>query len=258
MTSCPRDRRIALVTGASRELGAAVARRLAAAGTHVILAAQNGELLERVRVGIASAGGQATTQVVDLTDPTAANAIGCMVSKVWGRLDILIANAAVLGPMCALTEVDDAAWSETIETNLTANWRLLRAFDPLLHRAEAGRVVWITSSAASRLKPGLGPYAISKAALEALAKTYALETQGSRICVNLVDPGRMDTAMRTAAVQGEDRSALPQADEVAPLIVELAAASWTGTGQLIRFADWPVWKASGLHPQAPADKELRA
>lgn len=258
MTCYPPDRRIALVTGASRGLGAAVARRLAASGAHVVLTARNGKLLEEVRAGIASAGGRATTQDVDLTEPSAASAVACMVSKTWGRLDIFIASAAVLGPTCALSEVADAAWCETINMNLTANWRLLRAFNSLLRSSESGRVVMVTSNAASSLKPGLGPYAISKAALEALVRTYALETEGTGIRANLVDPGRMDTAMRTAAVPGEDRSALPRADEVAPLIVELAAASWTSTGQLIRFADWPVWKDGGFHPQAPAIKELRA
>jgi NAD(P)-dependent dehydrogenase (short-subunit alcohol dehydrogenase family) len=161
-----------------------------------------------------------------------------MVSRLWGRLDILIANAAVLGPMLELRQVADAAWLETIDTNLTANWRLLRAFDPLLRRSEAGRVVILTSSAASRLKPRRGPYAISKAALEVLAKTYALETENTRIRVNLVDPGPLNTAMRAAAVPNENRSVLPRVGEVAPLVVGLAAPSWVGSGQLLSFAEW--------------------
>ena len=230
--------RIALVTGASQGLGAEVAQSLAASGAHVVLVARNGKRLDEVQSSIVASGAQATVQAVDLTQASAADALASMLSRTWGRLDILIANAAVLGPTQELRHVTDATWLTTIDTNLTANWRLLRALDPLLRRSEAGRVVVITSSAASHLKPRRGPYAITKAALEVLARTYALETEDTQIRVNLVDPGPLDTAMRAAAVPNEDRSTLPRAEEVAPLIVELSAPTWMGSGQSLRFAEW--------------------
>lgn len=238
MTSRQQPTRIALVTGASRGLGAAVAEALAVSGAHVVLAARSGERLEEVHSRITSAGGQATVHAVDLTKAPAVEALAATLSRAWGRLDVLIANAAVLGPMSELSQVTDAAWLETIDTNLTANWRLLRAFDRLLRRSEAGRVVVLTSSAASRLKPRRGPYAVSKAALEVLAKTYALETEDTPIRVNLVDPGAVDTTMRAAAVPNEDRSILPQPEDVAPLIVELTSTACMASGQSVRFADW--------------------
>ena len=158
-----------------------------------------------------------------------------MVSSSWGRLDILIANAAVLGPMCELTRVTDAGWLDTIDINLTANWRLLRAFDALLRASPAGRVVLLTSSAATRLKPKRGAYAISKAGLEVLAKTYALETQDGGVRVNLVDPGAVDTEMRASAVPGEDRMTLTQPASLGPLIVRLCHPTLDMTGQTIEF-----------------------
>jgi NAD(P)-dependent dehydrogenase (short-subunit alcohol dehydrogenase family) len=174
---------------------------------------------------------------VDLTQAPAAVALASMVSRLWGRLDILIGNAAVLCPMLKRRHVADVAWLETIDTNLTANRRLLRAFDSLLRRCVSGRVVILTSDAAPRLKPRRDPYAISKAALQVPANTHALETEKTRFCVNLVDPGPLNT-MRAAAVPNESRSILPRAGEVAPLVVGLAAPSWVGAGQLQRFAEW--------------------
>ena len=173
--------RIALVTGASRGLGAQIARSLAEDGAHVVLAARNQARLHEIRSHIVAAGGQATVMVNDLTEASAAAALASLLRSRWGRLDIFIANAAVLGPMLELRDITEAAWHETIETNLTANWRLLRELDPLLRQSRAGRVVVLTSSAASRLKPCRGPYAITKAALEVLARTYALETANTQI-----------------------------------------------------------------------------
>ena len=238
-----RTRRIALVTGASRGIGAAVAHALAATGLHVVLAARSTERLREVASHIIASGGEATMHEVDLSQAVAIDTLARMVERTWGHLDILIANAAVLGPLSSLSEVTDEAWRETIETNLTANWRLLRGFDPLLRRSEAGRVVILTSSAASNLKPGRGTYAISKAAVEVLAKTYALETATTAIRVNLVDPGAVNTDMRALAVQGEDHSLLPRPEHVAQLIVELAAHNSDVTGQIIRFPEWRTLRA---------------
>jgi NAD(P)-dependent dehydrogenase (short-subunit alcohol dehydrogenase family) len=250
--------RIALVTGASRGLGAAVAESLAAAGTHVMLVARNGALLAGVAARIAAAGGQATIHAADLTRAADVEKLSATVARTWGRLDVLIANAGILGPLHELAHVSEDAWLETLETNLTANWRLLRAFDQLLRRSEAGRVVMLTSSAATNPKPGRGPYAISKAALEMLAKTYALETAGTPMRVNLVDPGRFDSDMRAAAMPNEDRSKLPQPQEIAPMIVALSAPSWLDTGQSLRFAEWQGDKESGNPRLATAAEEIHA
>ena len=230
--------RVALVTGASRGLGAAVAEALAASGAHVVLAARSAQALDEVHGRIVAAGGRATVQPLDLTDAAAVDAVATELTRAWGRLDVLVANAAVLGPMLELSHVSEASWHETIETNLTANWRLLRSFDPLLRCAAAARVVVVTSNAASRLKAQRGPYAASKAALEVLAKTYALETADTPIRVNLVDPGVINTDMRAAAVPGEDRTTLPQPQDIAPLIVELSAPTWLNSGELVSFAQW--------------------
>jgi NAD(P)-dependent dehydrogenase (short-subunit alcohol dehydrogenase family) len=230
--------RVALVTGASRGLGAAAAGALAASGAHVVLAGRNAQALEAIRRQIVSAGGQATAHAFDLKDGASIDAAASELARTWGRLDVLISNAAVLGPMRALSSVTDAAWLETIDTNLTANWRLLRSFDPLLRRSPSGRVVVLTSSAAVRPKPQRGPYAVSKAGLEMLAKTYALETAETAVRVTLLDPGAVNTDMRAGAVPGEDRAALPQPQDIAPLIVELSAPTWHGSSEPISYARW--------------------
>lgn len=239
--------RVALVVGASRGLGRAAAAALARAGAHVVIAARARAPLEALRQDLATSGGAATVVEMDVCDPRAIAHAADTIGESWGRLDILIANAAVLGPMTPLRDIEEADWRRVLETNLTANWALIRALDPLLQRSDAGRVVFVTSSAAARVEADRGAYAVSKIGLEMLAKTYAQETKESAIRVNLVDPGAMRTQMRALAVPGEDPQTLPAPEEVAPLLVELASTACTTTGELVIYRDWKATAATGAH-----------
>ncbi|MGH6795165.1 MAG: SDR family NAD(P)-dependent oxidoreductase [Methylocella sp.] len=232
------DGRIALVTGASRGIGRAVALELARAGAHVVALARTQGALEELDDAIRSAGSEATLVPCDLKDFGALDRLGAAIFERWGRLDILIANAGVLGPMTPLAHIEPKQWQEVIAVNLTANWRLIRSLDLLLRRAEAGRVVFISSSAghAARLKPYWGAYAIAKAALDALARTYAAEAMNiSRVGVMAVNPGPLRTRMRAAAIPGEDPMRLRTAEELAPKILALCVPEWTQTGKLYDF-----------------------
>jgi NAD(P)-dependent dehydrogenase (short-subunit alcohol dehydrogenase family) len=245
--------RIALVVGASRGLGRAVAMALGQAGAHVVIAARTRAQLAGLEAEMQSRGAGATILELDVCDADAVARTANFFAARWGRLDILIANAAVFGPIRPLRNIAEAEWRQVIETNLTANWQLIHALDPLLQRSDAGRVVFITSSAATRVMAERGAYAISKAGLEMLAKTYAAETATSPIRVNLVDPGAMRTEMRAAAVPEEDPQTVPLPEAVAPLIVALSSPQWTATGERIVYREWRAATApeAGAAPEAP-------
>jgi NAD(P)-dependent dehydrogenase (short-subunit alcohol dehydrogenase family) len=207
----PLDGRIALVTGASRGIGHAVALELARAGAHVIALARAQGALEELDDAIRCAGSEATLVPCDLKDFETLDRLGAAIFERWGRLDILVANAGILGPLTPLAHIEPMQWEEVFAINVTANWRLIRSLDLPLRRAEAGRVIIISSSAAhaADLKPYWGAYAISKAALDALARTYAAETMNiSHIKVMAVDPGPLRTRLRASAMPGEDPSTL--------------------------------------------------
>jgi NAD(P)-dependent dehydrogenase (short-subunit alcohol dehydrogenase family) len=232
------DGRIALVTGASRGIGPAVALELARAGAHVIALARTQGALEELDDQIRCEGGNATLVPCDLKDFEALDRLGAAIFQRWGRLDVFVANAGVLGPLTPLAHVEPRQWEETFAINVTANWRLIRSLDPLLRAAEAGRAVFITSGAAhgTHLKPYWGPYAVTKAALDALARTYAAETVNiSRVKVMLVDPGPLRTRMRAQAMPGEDPMTLRTPEEVAPKILAFCRPEWTETGKLYDF-----------------------
>jgi NAD(P)-dependent dehydrogenase (short-subunit alcohol dehydrogenase family) len=232
------DGRIALVTGASRGIGRAVALELARAGAHVIALARTQGALEELDDMIKREGSQATLVPCDLKDFEALDRLGAAVFERWGRLDVFVANAGVLGPLTPLAHVNPKQWEDTFAVNITANWRLVRSLDPLLRAAEAGRAVFITSGAghAAHLKPYWGPYAITKAALDALARTYAAETVNvSRVRVMLVDPGPLRTRMRATAMPGEDPMILRTPEELAPKVLALCTPEWTQTGKLYDF-----------------------
>jgi len=215
--------RIALITGASRGIGRATARLFAREGAHVLLLARTQKSLEAVDDEIKADGGKASLIPLDLQDGKTIDALGPSLYERFGRLDILIGNAGILGGLRPLTNVSSETWGRVLAINLTANWRLIRTLDPLLRRSDAGRVVFVTSSGvASQGRAYWAPYSISKAALEALAKTYANETADSAVKVNLVDPGATATAMRAEAYPGEDQKTLQTPDEVAKVILELA------------------------------------
>ena len=232
MTERLKDR-IALITGASRGIGRAVALQFAREGAHVLLLARARTALEEVDDAIKESGGKATLIPLNLTDGKRIDALGPTLYARFGRLDILVGNAAILGRLSPLTHIPSEHWERVIATNLTANWRLIRTLDPLLRRSDAGRVIFVTSSVAHTAKAYWAPYSVSKAALEILAKTYANETADSAIKVNIVDPGATATRMRAEAYPGEDQATLRTPEEVAETFIELALPSFTKTGQII-------------------------
>ena len=227
--------RVAVVTGASRGIGRAVALALAREGSHVIAVARTQGGLEELDDEIREAGATATLAPFDLKDFDAIDRLGQAVYERWGRLDVLIGNAGVLGPLSPLGHVSPKAWDEVMAVNVTANWRLIRALDPLLRRSEAGRAVFLTSGAAHKLRAYWGPYAVSKAAVEALIKTYAAELAISRAKANLFNPGPIRTRMRASAVPGEDPMTLETPEAVAPFILDLADPGFDGNGLVFDY-----------------------
>ncbi len=211
--------KIALVTGASRGIGAATAIRLAANGWHVVLTARTEAGLIETEDAIHAAGGTATIAPLDLMRPDETDRLAAVIAERWGRLDLLVLNAATLGSLTPLAHADPLEFGKVMALNVTAPWRLIRNFDAMLRRAR-GTVVAISSSVASRDAPYWGPYAASKAALEKLVGTYAAEMQVLGVNALLVDPGATRTAMRTRAFPGEDPETLKSPDVVANAIAE--------------------------------------
>jgi NAD(P)-dependent dehydrogenase (short-subunit alcohol dehydrogenase family) len=226
--------RVALVTGASRGIGAAVARRYAAEGAHVVLVARTVGGLEEVDDAIRSGGGTATLVPLDLRDSDAIDRLGAALFERYGHLDVLVGNAGLLGTLTPIAQVKPAEWAEVLDVNLTANWRLIRSMDPLLRAAEAGRAMFVTSSVGHTVRAYWAGYAVSKAALEALVGTYAAEVQKTSLRVNLVDPGRVRTAMRAKAYPGEDPMTLKAPDEITEVFVTLAEASCARHGETVQ------------------------
>ena len=229
--------RIALVTGASRGIGRALALELARSGAHVVALARTQGALEELDDEIRALGGETTLVPCDLADFDALDRLGAALFERWGRLDALVGNAGVLGPLSPLAHVDVKDWTRVMAVNVTANWRLIRSLDPLLRASEAGRVVFITSGAAHRaaMKPYWGPYAISKAALEALARTYAAEMAGAGVTVMLANPGPLRTRMRAQAMPGEDPTTLRTPEEFAIKCLALLTPQWRNSARLYDF-----------------------
>lgn len=225
--------RIALVTGASRGIGRAVAKRFAAEGAHVVLVARTQGALEELDDEIRNSGGTATLVPADLTDHNKIDQIGAVIYERFGRLDILVGNAAILGILSPIGHIDPETWDQVINVNLTANWRLIRSFDLLLKLSDSGRAIFVTSGAASSTTPYWGAYAVSKAALEKMVLTYAAEVAKTPVRVNLVDPGVVRTAMRAQAFPGEDPMKLKTPGEITEVFVELATQSCHRHGEII-------------------------
>jgi NAD(P)-dependent dehydrogenase (short-subunit alcohol dehydrogenase family) len=230
--------RIALVTGASRGIGRAAAVALAAAGQHVILVARTVGGLEETDDLVRAAGGSATLVPLDLKDFAALDRLGASLFERWGRLDAFFANAGVLGALSPLAHLDPKLLDELVAVNITANARLIRSLDPLLRQSDAGRVLFMSSSVARKPRAFWGGYAMSKAALESLALTYAAECAGTGVRVNILNPGATRTAMRARAMPGEDPAVLPTPEDLAPLIVQMLSPGWEKNGAQVNFREW--------------------
>lgn len=226
--------RVALITGASRGIGAAVAKCFAAEGAHLVLVARTVGGLEEVDDAIQAMGGTATLVPIDVTDFPAIDRLGAALHERYGKLDILIGNAATLGVLSPMGHIDPPVWDEVMAVNVTANWRLIRSVDPLLRQSDAGRAIFVTSGVASNVFPYWGAYATSKAALEMMARTYAGEVTKTNVRVNLLDPGIVRTAMRAAAFPGENPMQHPHPDEIAPRFIELASPECARHGEILR------------------------
>jgi NAD(P)-dependent dehydrogenase (short-subunit alcohol dehydrogenase family) len=227
--------RIALVTGASRGIGAATALVLARGGAHVVAVARTVGGLEELDDAIRAAGGSATLVPLDMTDFAGLARLAGALNERYGRLDILVGNAGILGPSSPLDHIPLKDWDEVMKVNVMANWQLVCAMDALLRRSDAGRAVFLTSGAAHNMRPYRGLYSTSKAALEAVVRTYAGETERTSVRVNLVNPGPTRTRMRAQMMPGEDPMTLPPPEEVAKKIAEMCTPEFSDTGRLYDF-----------------------
>ncbi len=248
MTTGPLSDRVALVTGASRGIGAATALALARAGAHVVALARTVGGLEELDDAIRSEGGSATLVPADLKDFSALDRLAAALAERYGRLDVLVGNAGILGPLSPLAHVEPAAWDDVIAVNVTANWRLIRAMDALLKASDAGRVVFLSSGAAAIARAYWGPYSVSKAALEVLARSYAAEHATTRVRVNVFNPGPVRTRMRAQAMPGEDPETLDPPEKVAEKVVELCLPGFDHNG---RIYSYPQKKLMEFRPPVP-------
>lgn len=223
---------VALVTGASRGIGRAVARRFAAEGAHVVAVARTTGALEELDDEIRAGGGQAATLVpLDLSDFEGIDRLGGALYERHGKLDVMVGNAGQLGTLSPAGHIDPQTWQQVFDINVTANWRLIRSMDPLLRQSPAGRAIFVTSCITQMTMPYWSLYAASKAALEALVLSYASEVNKTNVRVNLLDPGIVRTGMRAKAFPSENPAKLADPDDITDLFVELAAASCAHHGQ---------------------------
>ena len=224
--------RIALVTGASRGIGYFTALELAKAGAHVIACARTVGGLEELDDAIKAVGGSATLVPFDLADMNATDALGASINERWGKLDILVANAGILGVISPIGHIEAKVFEKVMTINVTATWRLIRSLEPLLVKSDQGRALILSSAAAHKCRPFWGVYSASKAAVEALARTWAGETQRLPLRIVSIDPGPTRTAMRAQAMPGEDPSTVPHPSEVAARLLPLCGPELTETGKL--------------------------
>jgi NAD(P)-dependent dehydrogenase (short-subunit alcohol dehydrogenase family) len=229
--------RTALVTGASRGIGYQLAKQMAAAGAHVIAVARTVGGLEELDDEITSAGGQATLVPLDLTDMAGIDRLGGAIFERWGKLDIMVANAGILGVISPIGHIEAKVFEKLMAVNVTATWRLIRSTEPLLRKSDAGRAILLSSGVAHTARAFWSAYAASKSAVETMARCWAEETKNTPLRVNSVNPGATRTAMRAQAMPGENPDTLPSASEVAAKIVPLASPELTETGKLFEVRE---------------------
>jgi NAD(P)-dependent dehydrogenase (short-subunit alcohol dehydrogenase family) len=238
---------IALVTGASRGIGRATALTLARAGAHIVAIARTTGALEEIDDAARAAGSSATLVPLDMRDYAGIYRLASALNERYQRLDVLVGNAGVVGQRSPLDHIEPQNWDEVMAVNVTANWHLIRAMDALLKRSAAGRVVLITSGAATHARAYSGAYSVSKAALNVLARIYAAETDSTAIRVNVFNPGPTRTRMRAQVMPGEDPMTLPTPEDVAAKILPLCLPSCRKTG---KFFDFPSGKFLEFTPPA--------
>jgi NAD(P)-dependent dehydrogenase (short-subunit alcohol dehydrogenase family) len=232
--------RVALVTGASRGIGRAMALALAKAGAHIVAVARTEGALTDLDDAVKAQGGTATLVPLDVRDGPGIDRLGGALYERYGKLDIFVGNAGVLGKLSPLGHVEPKVWDEVMAVNVTANWRFVRSLDPLLRRSDAGRAVFVTSGAATKCLAYWGPYSVSKAALEALARTWAAETLNTPVRVNLLNPGPIRTRMRAIAMPGEDPETLPLPETLARAALPLFDTALADTGAVYDFLNGAV------------------
>ncbi|MEM5584171.1 SDR family NAD(P)-dependent oxidoreductase [Roseibium sp. AS2] len=224
--------RIALVTGASRGIGYQLARQLGERGAHVIALARTVGALEELDDEIKAAGGEATLVPLDLTDFDALDRLGAAIHERWKKLDIFIGNAGMLGVLSPLGHISPKDFDKVMAVNVTANWRLIRSLDPLLRQSDAGRALFLTAVQAHTCAAFWGLQATSKAAVEAMARTWAHESLKTAMKINLADPGPTRTGLRAKAMPGEIAANLPQPAQVADDLLALVGPEVLETGRL--------------------------
>jgi NAD(P)-dependent dehydrogenase (short-subunit alcohol dehydrogenase family) len=242
MTGAPLRDSIALVTGASRGIGAATAIALAHLGAHVVLIARTQGGLEDTDDAIRAAGGSATLLPLDLKEGEQVDAIGPSLYQRFGRLDAMVHCAGALGRLTPAAHIMPNDWADAVGVNLTATWRLIRSCDPLLRNAPAGRAVFVTDARARAPLAYWGAYGATKAGMEHLVLTWADELRKTRLHVNLADPGVVRTRLRYLAFPGEDPSRLPAPEDVAAALADLCLPCETRHGEVIRIAAAPAEK----------------
>jgi NAD(P)-dependent dehydrogenase (short-subunit alcohol dehydrogenase family) len=236
--------RVALITGTSRGIGRATALAMAEAGAHIIAVARTQGALEELDDEIlAKTGKNATLVPLDLKDFDAIDRLGGAIFEKFKRLDFMIANAGILGELTPVPHLEPKVWQDLLDINVTANYRLIRAMDPLLRAGDQGRAIFLSTGIIHHPRAYWGGYAASKAALEMLATIYADEVNNTNLRVNCVNPGATRTHMRAKAFPGEDPDTLPRPEDVAPLFVAMCRADWTGHGELINYRDWATENA---------------
>jgi NAD(P)-dependent dehydrogenase (short-subunit alcohol dehydrogenase family) len=238
--------RIAVVTGASRGLGRSIAVALAKEGAHIVAMARTSGGLEELDDEVKAVGGGATLVPADIKDFDAIDRLGAAIFERWKKLDIVVGNAGTLGKLTPLAHLDQKVWDDAMAINLTANYRLIRSFDPLLRASDAGRAVFVTSGLARKCWPYWGPYSITKAALEAMVKTYAGEVATTAIRANCFSPGPIRTKMRATAMPGEDPETLPHPDEVAAQLVPLCTPGFADHAAVYKYDPKGLFKQYAL------------
>jgi len=224
---------VAVVTGASRGLGAAAAVALAEAGAHVVLVARTVGGLEAVDDRIRAVGGSATLVPFDLAEHDKIDGLAASLYARFGRTDVIVGNAGMLGSLTPVAHLDPKTWDKLLAVNLTANVRLIRAFEPLLRRAEAGRAIFVTADVARRPEAYWGPYAATKAGLEALTRCWAAELERTTVRINLLDPGAVSTGLRSQAFPGEPAGHATDPVKLGPIFLDLASPACRRHGQVV-------------------------